>query len=131
MHLSGDVLEEVGYLSVEFLEEVKAGDTDLGVLGFQLKAWRLDGITLGEGKNGPALRGGGVEQEEMLKAAEKEGPRKAGRGVVDARWGGSSSCVEHGRWVRDDGHKQVSTALCHMQIISDLDKGKGSIWSVW
>lgn len=63
MHLSGDVLEEVGYLSVEFLEEVKAGDTDLGVIGFHLKAWRLDGITLGERKNGPALRGGGEAVE--------------------------------------------------------------------
>lgn len=75
MHLGGDVLEEVGYLSVELLEEIKAGDTDMGVIGFQLKAWRLDGITLGEGKNGSALRGGGVE-EKLLKAAEKEGLRK-------------------------------------------------------
>lgn len=47
MRLSGEVLWEAGYLSVEFLEEVKAGDADLGVAGFQmaLKALRLGGIT--------------------------------------------------------------------------------------
>lgn len=44
MCLSGDVLQEAGYLSVEFLGEVKAGDDDLGVTGFQmaLKTLRLD-----------------------------------------------------------------------------------------
>ena len=47
MRLSGDVLEEAGYLTVGFLGEVKASDDDLGVTGFQmaLKALRLDGIT--------------------------------------------------------------------------------------
>lgn len=72
---------------MKFLEKVKAGDTDLGIIGFQMapEALGLDRITLGEdareGRKRAALR----EHEELSKAKEEGGGTQgavaeAGRG---------------------------------------------------
>lgn len=83
---------------MKFLEKVKAGDTDLGIIGFQMapEALGLDRITLGEdareGRKRAALR-------ESMRSCQRPKRKGEERKVLSQRPGEERArgCVEHCR----------------------------------